>query len=409
MKNKDILAEQKKTFAANFQKAVDKKDVDGVMQCFEEYSNSLQSMLIETAQEYAQTNDSAILSARGIRQLTEEEKAYYDGLAKALSSANPKQALTDAALTIPTTVIDTVMEDITREHPLLNAIDFQNTSGALKWIYADGSMPLAAWGALNSEITKEITKAFHSVDFSACKLSAFIPVPKDMLKLGAQYLDSYIRAMLAEAIACGLEKGIVKGTGKNEPIGMLKDLNGSVVQGVYPDKTAVKMTSFAVDKYCEIVAKLADNGDGTYRTINEVALICNPKDYLLKICPATTVLATNGTYINGVFPFPTAVYQTEALSEGEAIIGLPKKYLACIAGSNKSGDITYSDDAQFLEDNRVYVTKLHGTGRPKDNTAFVKLDISKLEALKLRVTVEQEGGSTTTSTTGGTDSGKTGS
>lgn len=399
MKNKDILAEQKKTFAANFQKAVDEKNVDSVMQCFEDYSQSLQTMLIETAQEYAQTNDSAILSARGIRQLTEEEKTYYNGLSKALNSTNPKQALTDAALTIPTTVIDTVMEDITREHPLLSAIDFQNTSGALRWIYTDGSMPLAAWGALNSEITKEITKAFHAVDFSACKLSAFIPVPKDMLKLGAQYLDSYVRAMLAEAVSCGLESGILKGTGKNEPIGMTKDLNGSVVQGVYPDKTAVQMTSFAVDKYCEVVAKLADNGDGTYRTINEVALICNPKDYLLKICPATTVLATNGTYLNGVFPFPTVVYQTEALSEGEAVMGLPKKYLACIAGGSQSGDIEYSDDAQFLEDNRVYITKLHGTGRPKDNNAFVKLDISKLEPLKLRVTVENESGTTTSSTT----------
>ncbi|OMK58976.1 hypothetical protein [Clostridioides difficile] len=59
-----------------------------------------------------------------------------------------------------------------------------------------------------------------------------------MLDLGAEWLDRYVRVVLTESISLGLEMGIVAGTGKDQPIGMMKDLKGSVVEGVYPDKTA---------------------------------------------------------------------------------------------------------------------------------------------------------------------------
>lgn len=56
-------------------------------------------------------------------------------------------------------------------------------------------------------------------------------------------MDAYVRAVLAEALGYGLAYGIVAGTGKDQPIGMLKDINGAVTNGVYPDKTAITITS----------------------------------------------------------------------------------------------------------------------------------------------------------------------
>ena len=40
-----------------------------------------------------------------------------------------------------------------------------------------------------------------------------------------------------------------------------------------------------------------------------------------------------------------------------------------------------------MEDTRVYLTKLHGYGRPKDNKSFVYLDISGLKPADLKVEV----------------------
>ena len=57
------------------------------------------------------------------------------------------------------------------------------------------------------------------------------------------------------------------------------------------------------------------------------------------------------------------------------------------AGTN-GGKIEYSDEFRFLDDERVYLTKLYGNGRPLDNNAFQLLDITALEAATVEVTVK---------------------
>ena len=104
----------------------------------------------------------------------------------------------------------------------------------------------AAWGKLTAKITQELTSSFKEVDVTLDKLSAFIPISKAMLDLGPEWLDRYIRAILYEAFANGLEDGVINGTGKDMPIGMTKQVGDdvTVTGGVYPDKTPVKITRF---------------------------------------------------------------------------------------------------------------------------------------------------------------------
>ena len=80
------------------------------------------------------------------------------------------------------------------------------------------------------------------------------------------------------------------------------------------------------------------------------------------------------------------VIQSAALDEGEGIMGLAKKYFMGVAAGS-SGKIEYSDEYQFLEDNRVYITKMYGMGRPKDNNAFQYLDLTSLKPLPLKVEI----------------------
>ena len=169
---------------------------------------------------------------------------------------------------------------------------------------------------------------------------------------------------------------------------MCKNLDGAVTLGVYPDKDKVKLTSLDPEEYCAVVAPLAKKPDtvGGYRTVPEVMLVVNPVDYIKKVLPSSTVRASDGTYKNNVFPYPTKVVQSAVLDENEAIMGIAKKYFMGI-GAGSSGKIEYSDEYQFLEDNRVYTTKMYGMGRPKDNNAFQYLDISKLKALPMKVEI----------------------
>ena len=324
-------------------------------------------------------NDNAILAQRGYRILTANEQNA--------KSSNPRQEFTDLLNDgMPQTIIEDVYRNLVNDHPLLNAITFTNVSYLTRWILNDHTVDKAVWGAINTEVTKKITSSFKIIEMTQCKLSCYAVIPKDMLELGPVYLDNYIRTILVDALACALENAIVTGTGKNQPIGLDRNISStaSVVGGEYPKKAAVKVKSFLPTEYGPLVAKMAKTEKGVYRTIKGVALICNPIDYLNKVMPATTVLNAAGTYTNNIFPVPTEVYQSAELTEGTAILCLPKEYFLGL-GSSKDGNVTYDDSAQFLEDNRVYMIKTYANGRAFDDTASVLLDISELDPAYITV------------------------
>ena len=341
-----------------------------------------QSIIDVVKQDYEEAHgNQAILAQRGYRQLTQQEINYYNKLIEAGKSDNPKQAMTGVMNIMPETIIEDVYKDLVQEHPLLSKINFVSVKYLTKWILNDHTVQTAVWGEINSAITEEITSAFKVIDVNQCKLSAFTVIEKDMLDLGPTFLDGYIRMFLKDALLTGLEKGIVDGTGKAQPIGLTRNVSKdvTVTGGVYPKKEKIEVTSFIPSAYGELLAKMVKNENGRNRKFDKVLMICNQTDYLRKVMPATTYLNAAGAYVNNLFPFPTDVEISNELAEGEAIVCLPDEYFMGIGGA-KEGVIEYSDDLKFLEDKRVYKIKMYGMGKAYDNTVSLLLDISNLEA-----------------------------
>ncbi len=330
------------------------------------------------------STDTNVLAQRGYRQLTSEETEFYQNLAKAGKASDPKQAFTDLINTdggMPETIIEDVYRDLLEEHPLLDKITFQNVKYLTKWLLNDHTRQKAAWGQINGEITQEIESAFKGVEVTLLKLTAYAVIPQDMLDLGPSFLDNYIRTILKEALYAALEKAIVSGSGKDEPVGLNRDIHEGVSFSTstgYPEKTAIQVTNFLPANYGPLVAKLAVTEKGRMRSFDEVLMICNQVDYLNKIMPATTALTTGGTYARDLFPFPTEVVRSNEVKTGQAILCLPEEYFFGL-GESKDGKIEYSDEFKFLQDARTYKIKLHGNGRPYDNTVAIVLDISELD------------------------------
>ena len=195
-------------------------------------------------EEMRQSHDAAILAQRGVRQLTSEERKYYMAVIEAMKSANPKQALTDPNLTFPTTTINAVFDELQTRHPLLSRINFRPSGGAVELLMSTNGYQQAQWGELCDDIVKELLAGFVKVDTMLLKLTAFLPVCRAALDLGPEWLDDFVRQVLYEALANGLEYGIVAGTGNKEPIGMTRQVgpNVTVTGGVYPLKTAIPIT-----------------------------------------------------------------------------------------------------------------------------------------------------------------------
>lgn len=364
----------------------------------------LQKETLEKAQELAGVKDTEILQARGVRVLTSQEKKYFEKLGEAMRAENPKQALTNPELVMPETVINAVFDDLQTEHPLLSRISFTNTQGAIKFLMSKNDYQKAVWGKLCAEITEEIESSFKEIDMTLMKLSAFIPVCEAMLDLGPAWLDSYVRQCLYEALANGLEDGIINNLNTaTGPVGMIADMttgSGGVGKATFTAKTATKLNDLKPATLGVELAKLAKDEAGKYRAIRDVILIVNPVDYMTKVFPATTVMTGNGTYVNNVLPYPMTVIQSAAVASGKAVLGLGYKYFMGLGMSSRAGRIEYSDEFKWLEDERVYKIKLYANGMPMDNNAFQYLDISGLKPLTIAVSVE--GQIDTTATVEGT-------
>ena len=373
--------------------AMNTNDETAMQEAWQGFHDAITEKVMADFADLQESNDAAILSQRGYRQLTSKETAWYQKVIEALKSSEPKQAFTAIIGSeneddmMPTTIIEDVYKNLKEEHPLLQAISFQYVGYVTKWILNDHATQTAVWGQITDEIIKEITSAFRVVDVNQNKLSAYAIIEKGMLDLGPTFLDGYIRECLSEAIMAGLEEGIVKGTGVNQPIGLIRNISKGVSYSSetgYPAKTKEVVKSFAPAEYGALVAKMAETESGRKRKFTEVCMICNQHDYLTKVMPATTVLNANGVFVNDLFPIPTKVYVSNALADGEAVLFLKDEYFMGMGG-DKNGVIEYSDEAKFIEDQRVFKVKQYGTGRAFDNTSALYLDITGLEPAYITV------------------------
>lgn len=397
IKSKDLIANAKQrnaaTLAAAF-KSGDEEQMTTALANF--YTDVHDAVLAQAAEEINQrNNDAAVLAARGYRALTNAEMNYYTKLGEALRSGNAKMALDNFEVAMPETIIDGVIGTIRKNHPILDRINFRNTAYVTRWLLNAKGTQMAKWGKINSAITEELSGALKEINVTLCKMAAFMVISQDLLDLGPQWLDAYIRECLAESIAMALEVAVIDGTGKDEPIGMTRDISSTanVQNGVYPRMQAVALTSMAPKELGGLVKKLARNpADPTKaRAIEagDLIFLTNPFDYWGKIMPATCYRKGDGTWVRDVLPIPADIMQTAALEEGKALLGIPSRYFVGLGIYGKSGTIVKDDSVRFFEDEAAYKTKLQGNGQPMDEYAFLLLDISDMKT-EIPVLVKNE-------------------
>jgi hypothetical protein len=377
MNNPD--ADYEAEFKVAFKEALETGDSEKAIKALLDNSKAIQNRVLKEAREAVNDDitDLNVMAKRGINPLTKEEREYYN---EVITTGG----FDGAEKLMPATIFERVFEDLKAEHELLAEIEFVNTTGVTEWITRNNDVEAAWWGTLSSAIAKQLDVAFKKETTGLYKLSAFVPVSKAMLDLGPAWLDRFVRQVLFEALAIALELAIVAGTGNEQPIGMMKDLAGAVVEGVYPDKTATALTSLApADLGKNIMAPLTNGGK---RKVPQVLLVVNPLDYWNKIFAHTTYLTADKVYVSGVLPIPAKIVQSVAVTEGTMIAGMAKDYFMGVGSTQK---IDFSDHYKFLEDERTYLAKQYANGKPKDNDSFLVFDISGLpDAPTNAVTVE---------------------
>ena len=86
MKSKDVKELTREELAQAFNEALKSEDTAQVAQAFADMAENIQQEVLERAKDAAAVEqmDAAALAARGLRQITSEEKRYYEALITAM-------------------------------------------------------------------------------------------------------------------------------------------------------------------------------------------------------------------------------------------------------------------------------------------------------------------------------------
>ncbi|MBG9826864.1 phage major capsid protein [Bacillus wiedmannii] len=308
--------------------------------------------------------DRSIMQSRGANVLTSEEMKFFNAVVEEGGFKSTE--------TLPKTTQERIFDDLVQSHPLLGHIGLENLGAVTEFIYGDPD-GAAVWGPLFGDIKGQLNATFRKESIAQLKLTAFIPLANDMLKLGPVWVERYVRTMISEAMAVGLERGFVTGTGKEEPIGLLKDPSGSVVGGVYPDKKPAGTLTFepgrkTINELKGVVKLLAKklNADGSdadrpKNIAGKVVMVTNPFD-TFDIQANATIQNAAGVYVTSL-PFNPIPSESVFVPQGKVMFFVKGEYIAAMGGTEP---IKKFEETLALEDATLYIAKQYATGKPKD-------------------------------------------
>lgn len=339
---------------------------------FSEMFTALQTDLTDqiTNEARNEVHDAQILAARGQNVLTSTERKFFNEVID-FGGFNEDSIL-------PVTTQERVFEDLVTAHPLLEAIGLQDLGAVTRFIKSDPTKAYA-WGALFGDIKGQVSAAFSEEQISHLKLTAFAVIPKDMLELGPEWVERYVRTLLVESYSVGLEYGLVNGRGpaQNEPIGLMKNVDSAT--GAVTDKTSSGTLTFAPSQFGEVVAgelhdvikALSTDAKGKARKVlNKVVMVVNPVD-AISVQARNTIQTSTGQWVTAL-PYNIKVVESEEMPEKKALFFVQGKYLAAVAGGYKTNRF---DQTLAIEDAMLYTIKQFANGKPEDNKTALVYDL----------------------------------
>lgn len=374
MKIENLSQEVKDKVKQLLDEAPADQKADAIMQSIELIQEATHAELINQIVTEAEraSHDAEYKKQLGLRNLSQEEKKFYEGFKNIRQSVTAKQI--DI---IPTEIIDRTLDDIRTASPILKLVNMA-PANVKKWIVASHS-GVAVWGELTDAIKGELSGEITALNIELHMLSAYLVIPKAIRELSMEFVDKYFMAVLAEAMQDGLVKGYLDGDGKNGPIGIFRQINSTNGDGTQKAKTVVNTIKKFSPKGLASVRKTLTN-DGK-RVVNKLYLICNPADEAEYVDPCMFGEAMTGGYVNKSF------IDIEKIPDANCPVG---KAAFTIEGYYTMGTtgvrVNEYDQTKAMENADLIIATCYANGRAVDDNVAVVFDVTKLEEYVLPVT-----------------------
>lgn len=350
------------------------KKADAIMQSIEMIQEATHEELIKQVVSEAERagRDADFKKQLGLRNLSQEEKKFYEGFKDIKQSITAKQV--DI---IPTEIIDRTLDDVKKASPILKLVNMA-PANVKKWIVASHS-GAAVWGALTDEIKGELSGEISALNIELNMLSAYLVIPKAIRELSVEFVDRYFMAILSEAMQDGLVKGYLDGDGKKGPIGIFRQIGTTNTDGTNKEKTVVtNITKFSPKGLAEVRKTLTNEGK---RAVSKLYLICNPADEAEYVDPCMYGEAMTGGYVNKSFIEIEKIVDANC-PKGKAAFTIEGYYTMGATGVR----VNEYDQTKAMENADLIIATCYANGRAVDDNVAVIFDVTKLEEYVLPVT-----------------------
>ena len=318
------------------------------------------------------SHDADFKKQLGLRNLSQEEKKFYEGF------KDIKQSITANQIDIiPTEIIDRTLDDVKKASPILKLVNMA-PANVKKWIVASHT-GAAVWGALTDSVKGELSTEISALNIDLHMLTAYLVIPKAIRELSLEFVDRYFMAILSEAMQDGLVKGYLDGDGKTGPIGIFRQIGTSNSDGTNKAKTVVtNITKFSPKGLSDVRKTLTNNGK---RVVDKLYLICNPSDEAEYVDPCMYGEALTGGYVNKSFIDIEKIVDANC-PKGKAAFTIAGYYTMGTTGVR----VNEYDQTKAMENADLIIASCYANGRAVDDNVAVIFDVTKLEEYVLPVT-----------------------
>ena len=356
---------------------------DAIMQSIEMIEEAAHADLIQqvVAEAEKASHDAEFKKQLGLRNLSQEEKKFYEGF------KDIKQSITANQIDIiPTEIIDRTLDDVKKASPILKLVNMA-PANVKKWIVASHS-GTAVWGMLTDAIKGELSAEVTALNIEIHMLSAYLVIPKAIRELSLEFVDRYFMAILSEAMQDGLVKGYLDGDGKTGPIGIFRQIGTTNGDGTQKAKTvSTKITKFSPKGLAEVRKTLTNDGK---RVVSKLYLICNPADEAEYVDPCMYGEALTGGYVNKSFIEIEKIVDANC-PKGKAAFTIEGYYTMGTTGVR----VNEYDQTKAMENADLIIATCFANGRAVDDNVAVVFDVTKLEEYVLpitQITIPQQAG-----------------
>lgn len=189
MRIEDLSQEVKDKVKQLLDNAPADQKAEAIMQSIEMIDEAMHADLIQqvVAEAERASRDADYKKQLGLRNLSQEEKKFYEGF------KDVKQSITANQIDIiPTEIIDRTLDDVKKASPILKLVNMA-PANVKKWIVASHS-GVAVWGALTDAIKGELSAEITSLNIELHMLSAYLVIPKAIRELSLEFCCRYFMA-----------------------------------------------------------------------------------------------------------------------------------------------------------------------------------------------------------------------